>query len=107
MPPWSSATPATPRLSPPCTSQRRTTIRWSAKPRPGPSSKSSNGTSCMPTVDSLLAALSHPAAYPFPVEDVVVHHTHISMVFLAGDYVYKVKKPVRLGFLDFSDVQKR
>ena len=55
----------------------------------------------------LLAALSHPAAYPFAVDAVEVHQTHISMVFLAGDYAYKVKEPVQLGFLDFSTLERR
>jgi hypothetical protein len=38
---------------------------------------------------------------------VEVRQTHISVVFLAGDYVYKIKKPVQLGFLDFSTLEKR
>lgn len=33
--------------------------------------------------------------------------THISRVFLVGDYVYKVKKPVNFGFLDFTTPEKR
>ncbi len=33
--------------------------------------------------------------------------THISWVLLAGDYAYKVKKPVNLGFLDFSTLEAR
>ena len=36
-----------------------------------------------------------------------VCHTHISVVFLAGAYAYKVKKPVNLGFLDFSTLGQR
>jgi hypothetical protein len=36
-----------------------------------------------------------------------VRQTHISVVFLAGPYVYKIKKPVNLGFLDFSTLEKR
>ena len=55
----------------------------------------------------LLEALARPAAYPFPVEQVEVRHTHISVVFLAGPRAYKIKKPVRLGFLDYSDVDRR
>lgn len=55
----------------------------------------------------LLEALSQPSAYPFPVDAVEVIHTHISAVFLAGSFVYKVKKPVNLGFLDFSTLAKR
>lgn len=55
----------------------------------------------------LIEALSDPAAYPDPVGEVDVRHTHISAVFLAGHFVYKVKKPVELGFLDFSTLAKR
>jgi aminoglycoside phosphotransferase family enzyme/predicted kinase len=56
---------------------------------------------------SLLRALAEPSAYPFPVADVAVRQTHISAVFLAGPFVYKVKKPVNTGFLDFSTLGKR
>jgi aminoglycoside phosphotransferase family enzyme/predicted kinase len=55
----------------------------------------------------LIEALSRPEAYPFPVQQIDVRHTHISVVFLAGSYAYKVKKPVDLGFLDFSTLDKR
>jgi aminoglycoside phosphotransferase family enzyme/predicted kinase len=55
----------------------------------------------------LIEALSDPAAYPSPVEAVEVRHTHISAVFLAGRYVYKIKKPVEFGFLDFGTLAKR
>ncbi len=33
--------------------------------------------------------------------------THISWVFLTGEYAYKVKKPVDLGFVDFSTLERR
>ncbi len=55
----------------------------------------------------LIETLSDPAAYPYPVDAVEVRQTHISTVFLAGPYVYKVKKPVKLPFLDFSTLQMR
>jgi aminoglycoside phosphotransferase family enzyme/predicted kinase len=55
----------------------------------------------------LIEALSQAAAYRHPVEAVGVRHTHISVVFLAGPFAYKVKKPVNLGFLDFSTLKKR
>jgi aminoglycoside phosphotransferase family enzyme/predicted kinase len=55
----------------------------------------------------LIEALSDPAAYPYPVGAVEVRQTHISAVFLAGPYAYKVKKPVNPGFLDFSTLEKR
>jgi aminoglycoside phosphotransferase family enzyme/predicted kinase len=55
----------------------------------------------------LIPALSSPAAYPYPAADVEVRQTHISVVFLAGPHVYKVKKPVHLDFLDFGTLDKR
>jgi aminoglycoside phosphotransferase family enzyme/predicted kinase len=55
----------------------------------------------------LLTALSDPAAYPHRPSAVDVRQTHISMVFLAGDRVYKVKKPVNFGFLDFRSLEQR
>jgi aminoglycoside phosphotransferase family enzyme/predicted kinase len=58
-------------------------------------------------IGSLIAALSDPTAYPFPVKEVDVRQTHISAVFLASEVVYKLKKPVNLGFLDFSTLDKR
>jgi uncharacterized protein len=58
-------------------------------------------------LSALIAALSDPAAYPGAPETIEVRHTHISAVFLAGPFVYKVKKPVDLGFLDFSTLEKR
>jgi aminoglycoside phosphotransferase family enzyme/predicted kinase len=55
----------------------------------------------------LIQALSRPTAYPFPVGQVEVHQTHISAVFLAGPYAYKIKKPVDMGFLNFSTLANR
>jgi aminoglycoside phosphotransferase family enzyme len=55
----------------------------------------------------LIEGLSAAAAYPYPVEMVEVRHTHISVVFLADPFAYKVKKPVNLGFLDFSTLERR
>src|SRR5262245_48287621 len=55
----------------------------------------------------LIEALSEPAAYPHPVGVVEVRQTHISAVFLAGLFAYKVKKPVALPFLDFTTPARR
>ncbi len=55
----------------------------------------------------LIECLLKPSAYPHVIAEVEVRQTHISVVFLAGDYVYKIKKPVQLGFLDFSTLEKR
>jgi aminoglycoside phosphotransferase family enzyme len=57
--------------------------------------------------DTLLAFLQDPASYPHRPEHVELVQTHASYVALAGDTVYKVKKPVNLGFLDFSTLKKR
>ena len=57
--------------------------------------------------DKLLKAMSDPAFYPHRPECVQVIQTHISYLFLAGAYVYKVKKAVDFGFLDFTTLQKR
>jgi hypothetical protein len=38
---------------------------------------------------------------------VAVHETHGSWVFVAGERAYKVKKPVTLGFLDYSTLERR
>jgi len=53
-------------------------------------------------------ALRRPEAYPPPgPPHVEVHETHCSLVFLAGDRAYKIKKPVRFPFLDYSTLEKR
>jgi hypothetical protein len=57
--------------------------------------------------ESLFRAMSCPDFYPHPVRYVTQKNTHISKVFLTGEYVYKIKKPVNLGFLDFSSLAKR
>jgi uncharacterized protein len=56
----------------------------------------------------LLAALQNPNFYPHPVTSPVeIQQTHSSIVFLAGHFAYKLKKPVNYGFLDFSTLAKR
>lgn len=55
----------------------------------------------------LISALRHKEAYDHPVDDISLRETHISWVFLTGDYAYKIKKPVDFGFLDFSTLEKR
>ncbi|MCX7816240.1 MAG: AAA family ATPase [Syntrophales bacterium] len=58
-------------------------------------------------MDRIITAMSNPAFYPHNPESVDVVQTHISFIFLAGDEVYKVKKPVDFGFLDFTTLEKR
>ena len=57
--------------------------------------------------DSLVAAMMDPGFYPKPSEEVSHEETHISHLFFVGDLVYKIKKPVRFSFLDFSTLQRR
>jgi aminoglycoside phosphotransferase family enzyme/predicted kinase len=52
-------------------------------------------------------ASANPLYFPYVPSAVEVVQTHISIVFLAPPFVYKVKKPVSLGFLDFSTLEKR
>lgn len=52
-------------------------------------------------------ALSRPAIYPHGPDSVEVVETHMSFVFLAGERVYKLKKPVRYPFLDFTTLAAR
>ena len=58
-------------------------------------------------IEQLIDALKNPEIYPHPVTQVELIETHISWVFLTGEFVYKIKKPVDLGFLDFSSLKKR
>jgi aminoglycoside phosphotransferase family enzyme/predicted kinase len=51
--------------------------------------------------------MSDPAIYAHHPSSVQVVQTHISVVFIAGDLVYKVKKPLNFGFLDFTSLEKR
>ncbi|HXH23096.1 MAG TPA: AAA family ATPase [Dehalococcoidia bacterium] len=52
-------------------------------------------------------ALLVPSTYQHPVQDIKLIQTHISWVVLAGDHAYKLKKPVNLGFLDFTSLEAR
>jgi uncharacterized protein len=55
----------------------------------------------------LVAALLQPAAYPEPTGPVELIQTHISWVFITDEFAYKVKKPVDLGFLNFTTLRRR
>ena len=60
-----------------------------------------------PPQPELVQRLLEPTAYPHPTGAIRLIETHISWVFLTGRYVYKVKKPCNLGFLDFSTLDRR
>ncbi len=59
------------------------------------------------SLDEKVAFLSGTQAYSPAVPDVAVRETHMSWVFLAGDEAYKLKKPVRFPYLDFSTLARR
>jgi aminoglycoside phosphotransferase family enzyme/predicted kinase len=60
------------------------------------------------SLPDLIRALLSPAAYDHAVDvPIELIQTHISYVLLAGAYAYKIKKPVNLGFLDYSTLDKR
>jgi hypothetical protein len=61
----------------------------------------------MDTHDRLIQALSDRSVYEHPTTEIAVLQTHISWVVLTGPYAYKIKKPVNLGFVDFSTLAKR
>lgn len=54
-----------------------------------------------------IRGLLRAEAFDHPVAGIELIETHISWVILTGDYAYKIKKPVDLGFLDFSTLDKR
>jgi len=55
----------------------------------------------------MVKALLAPKAYPDTTHRVELVQTQMSFVFLTDDYVYKVKKPVDLGYLDYTTLDKR
>ncbi|GLU31121.1 hypothetical protein WKR88_00355 [Trinickia caryophylli] len=58
-------------------------------------------------VQTKVAALRDPAAYPEATAAVSVIETHMSWVFLTEQHAYKLKKPVRYEYLDFSTLAAR
>ena len=55
----------------------------------------------------LIQALLRPEAYPHPVQRLELIETHISWVILTGGIAYKIKKPVKLGFVQAATLQQR
>src|SRR6266705_2710589 len=58
-------------------------------------------------ISPLIAAMLRRKFYPHDPAEVEFRQTHISYVFLAGPYVYKVKKAVKFRFLDYSTLENR
>jgi aminoglycoside phosphotransferase family enzyme/predicted kinase len=89
--------------------QNRTTIMAptamginTAKTVAGPTWASAGAAS-----SALVELLSGSTAYPDRPRTVSLVETHISWVFLTDRFVYKLKKPVRFDFLDFSTAEAR
>jgi len=55
----------------------------------------------------VIQAMLKPETYPQPLKKITHIQTHISHIFLTGGLVYKIKKSVDFGFLDFSTLAKR
>ncbi|MDT8444398.1 MAG: AAA family ATPase [Desulfuromonadales bacterium] len=58
-------------------------------------------------MDRLHQQLLEPSTYPEATQAVDFKETHISRIYLTDSHAYKLKKPVDLGFLDFSTLEKR
>jgi uncharacterized protein len=56
---------------------------------------------------ALIKGLRRPQAYDHPVDAITVMETHISWVLLTGPVAYKIRKPVDLGFVDFTTLERR
>ena len=61
----------------------------------------------MPQLPLTIQALLDPKAYPEAAKHIELVQTQMSFVFLTDNYVYKVKKPVNLGYLDYTTLDKR
>lgn len=76
-----------------------------AAPSPGPPNPPAGGID--PGLPPELRGLLRPEAYPHPVANLQLLQTHMSWLLLTGDYVYKLKRPVRFAFADFRDPAHR
>jgi len=65
------------------------------------------GQGLMSQLPKMVQALLDPKAYPDASQRVELVQTQMSFVFLTDNYVYKVKKPVNLGYLDYTTLGKR
>jgi aminoglycoside phosphotransferase family enzyme/predicted kinase len=80
-------------------------VGGSANPKRAASEKALS-TRTQPS-QKLIEFLKLPASYPHRPRRVLSMQTHISWVFIASPLVFKIKKPVNLGFLDFSTLKSR
>jgi len=59
------------------------------------------------TLPFTVEALLEPQAFPHRPQRIELVQTQMSLIYLTGEYVYKVKKPVNLGYLDYTTLEKR
>jgi len=57
--------------------------------------------------ETLIENLQNPSLYPHPITGFEIIQTHLSWVILTGHYAYKIKKPLNLGFQDFTTLALR
>ncbi len=72
-----------------------------------PAATNDTASGATATLADKVAFLGRPEAYPHSPREVASKQTHMSWVFLAGDKAYKLKKPVRFPYLDYSTLEKR
>lgn len=58
-------------------------------------------------IEAKVSFLSDPRAYPEHPGQLICRETHMSWVFIGATFVYKLKKPVRFSYLDFSTLRRR
>lgn len=75
--------------------------------RPAMSERARNSQSPVVSGEGIVAFLSGAESYPHRPGSVQIVQTHISYVAVAGDLVYKIKKPVDFGFVDFTMLDQR
>ena len=61
----------------------------------------------MSILPSIVGALLKSQAYPHRPQRIELVQTQMSLILLTGEYVYKIKKPVNLGYLDYTTLEKR
>jgi len=61
----------------------------------------------MSILPSTVRALLKAQAYPHKPQKIELVQTQMSLILLTGEYVYKIKKPVNLGYLDYTTLEKR
>jgi uncharacterized protein len=88
-------------------SRRRPSVRISARGEGWTMTTPSLLSDTSELSHQLVQSLQSPSAYNHPVSHIRFLETHISSVILTGRYAYKLKKPVNLGFLDFSTLEQR